>query len=428
MTDPAAAEGALTAAAHLLARRVGLRLDPAIRGRLARCVIEEAAARRQDIAAYVATLEGHPTALQELLNRVTVQETSFFRDTNQFAALAEHVLPELVPPVTIWSAGCSNGQEPYSLAMALDEGGCPAWRVIATDVSTRALARARTARYSDRELGGVSPERRARYFVPAASTWEVAPALRARVDFAHHNLVAQPPPIEAGRCQVVFCRNVLIYFRHDDVVAFLEGLSRWLPPGGWLFLGYSESLWQVTDRFALVRLGDAFVYRRPESGTGRPGRKRADPSRAAAPEPRRRRVDPPPRKARAGLRGATAAARSTEPAPEQPATGPMVADLLAAGEAAITAGDYDAAVAAFRRCAYLEPDRPIAHLHLGLALEAAGDGPAARRAYAASRETLEHGDTGAVEATLEGYHVAELVRLLDDKLAEPGAPEARRAE
>src|SRR5205085_8077855 len=106
-----------------------------------------------------------------------------------------------------------------------------------------------------------------------------------------------------------------------------------------------------------------------------------------------------------------------------------VGDLLAAGEAAITAGDYPAAVAAFRRCAYLDPDRPIAHLHLGLALEAAGDGPAARRAYAAARAALERGDTGVVEATLEGYHVAELVRLLDDKLADPGrATDARMTE
>jgi chemotaxis protein methyltransferase CheR len=94
-----------------------------------------------------------------------------------------------------------------------------------------------------------------------------------------------------------------------------------------------------------------------------------------------------------------------------------VGDLLAAGEAAISAGDYEYAIVAFRRCAYLDPDQPVAHLNLGLALEAAGDPSAAGRAYAAARAALERGDTAAIEVTLEGYHVADLRRLLDDKLA-----------
>jgi chemotaxis protein methyltransferase CheR len=400
MTPSDAPEPALAAAARLLGRRVGLRLDPTIRGRLSRCLIEGAKAQNQDIDTYVASLDAHPATLQDLLNRVTVQETSFFRDRNQFAALAEHVLPELAPPVTIWSAACSNGQEPYSLAMALDEAGCAAWRVVGTDVSTQALERARRGRYSARELGDLSPERRSRYFDPAGSSWEIRPALRARVDFAHHNLVADPPPLQAGKCQVVFCRNVLIYFRHEEVVAFLDRLARWLPPGGWLFLGYSESLWQVTDRFALVRLGEAFVYRRPESA---PEPQRA--SRAPAePAPRRVRRREAPEEVRA-------------PASPAPASG--VGDLLAAGEAAISAGEYENAIVAFRRCAYLDPDQPIAHLHLGLALEAAGEPFAAGRAYAAARAALERVDTAAIEVTLEGYHVGDLVRLLDDKLAGP---------
>jgi chemotaxis protein methyltransferase CheR len=404
MTDSNVSEPALAAAAHLLARRVGLRLDPTIRGRLSRCLIEGAEAQKQDPDTYVASLDGHPAALQDLLNRVTVQETSFFRDRNQFAALADHVLPALTPPVTIWSAACSNGQEPYSLAMALDEAGCTAGRVIATDVSTKALERARGGRYSARELGDLSPERRSRYFRPAASSWEVTPALRARVDFAHHNLVADPPPLAAGRCQVVFCRNVLIYFRQEEVVAFLDRLARWLPPGGWLFLGYSESLWQVTDRFALVRLGDAFVYRRPESMTGSPERAPGARAGSSTPEPRPRPVGP-------------AESRPRRPAPTAPLPASSVGDLLAAGEAAISAGDYENAIVAFRRCAYLDPDQPVAHLNLGLALEAAGDPSAAGRAYAAARAALERGDTAAIEVTLEGYHVADLRRLLDDKLA-----------
>ena len=392
MTDAGTYELALTTLGHLLARRVGLRLDPALRGRLARGVIEAAEAQNQDLTTYVASLDAHPAALQDLLNRVTVQETAFFRDANQFAALAQRVLPDLAPPVTIWSAGCSNGQEPYSLAMALDESGCSAWRVVATDLSTRALERARRASYSAAELEGLSPERRQRYLVPAGSRWEVTPALRARVDFAHHNLVADPPPFGAGQCQVVFCRNVLIYFRPEDVVAFLERLAHRLLPGGWLFLGYSESLLHVTDSFTLLRLGDAFVYRRP--GPAQPKQPLARPRRARRP----------------------------------PASLPTNRDLQAVGEAAMSAGDAAGAIVAFRKCAYLDPDEPIAHLHLGLALEAANDMPAARRAYTAARAALGRGgETGTSEVALEGYHGAELVRLLDEKLT-AFAPERRTPE
>ena len=428
MTGEDVSERALTIAAQLLARRVGLRLDPAIRGRLSRSVIEAAEARNQDLATYVASLDDQPAALQDLLNRVTVQETSFFRDPKQFAALVGHVLPELAPPVTIWSAGCSNGQEPYSLAMALDESGCSAWRVVATDVSTQALGRARRGRYSARELAGLSPDQRQRYFLPAGSSWEVRPALRTRVDFAHHNLAVDPPPVEAGRCEVVFCRNVLIYFRQEEVVSLLERLARWLPPGGWLFLGYSESLWQVTDRFTLVRLGDAFVYRRPDPGTtGATERRRRTPAKTSPSDARPRRATSAAESPT--VRDASAAAGPSEQAPttRTPAPAPTFGELLAAGEASIATGDYESAIAAFRRCAYLDPDQPIAHLHLGLALEASLDQSAARRAYAAARAALDRGDTGAVEVILEGYHVAELVRLLDDKLSEL-APGRRTTE
>jgi chemotaxis protein methyltransferase CheR len=437
MTDPGPSERARTAAARLLADRVGLRLDPAIRGRLSRCLTDAAAARSEDLATYVTSLTAQPAAFQDLLNRVTVQETAFFRDPKQFAALTAHVLPDLAPPVTIWSAGCSNGQEPYSLAMALDEAGCPSWRVVATDVSTRALERARRGRYAARELTGLSPERRERYLVPAGSAWEVTPALRSRVDFVHHNLVADPPPLEAGQCPVVFCRNVLIYFGSEEVVAFLERLARWLSPGGWLFLGYSESLWQVTDLFTLTHLGDAFVYRRPDPAAVLTETRPTASARASAPDddPHRLAATARPSRGRdttaAGrpAKGTRGRPRPARPAPARldPAPGATVGAVRAAGEAAMAAGDYVGAITAFRKGAYLDPDQPIAHLHLGLALEGAGDPPAARRAYAAARAALERGGTGGVEVTLEGYQVAELVRLLDDKLAEP-APGLRSPE
>jgi chemotaxis protein methyltransferase CheR len=393
-------ERVLEEVGRLLSRRVGLRLDPAIRGRLERAVRDQAVQHGEDDAAYLRRLEADPERLQELLNRVTVQETSFFRDPGQFAAFAEHVIPTLHAEggrVEIWSAGCANGQEPYSLAMTLAESGIVDWHVIASDVSTDALGRTRTARYAERELRGLSAARRARYLLPVAGgEWQVSPELRDRVTTIRHNLAADAPPFTPGRCQVVFCRNVLIYFGHDDVVAFLDRLKASLPTAGYLFLGYSESLWQVTDRFQLVRLGDAFAYR---PATQRPATHRPAPAPSPRVEPSRPRPAP---------------TRPPDPVVQQQ---PGVVELMASGEAALGRGEHADAVAAFRKAAYLDPDHPIAHLNLGLALEVAGDSPASRRAYAAARAAIDRCDTAAVEATLEGYQLDGLTRLLEQKLS-----------
>lgn len=400
-------EIAVVDAASVLARRVGLRLDPADRGRLSRCVDAESDARALDIHAYVALIDDDPEALQELLNRVTVQETDFFRDAAQFEALATQVLPTLPGPLTIWSAGCANGQEAYSVAMVLDELGRTDARVIATDVSTRALARARGARYSEAEIRGLSPVRRDRYLLSVDSGFEVVPRLRTRVDFAHHNLSADPPPLPTGTCPVVLCRNVLIYFSRQEVEAFLDRLANWLPPDGWLFLGYSESLWQVTERFQLIRVGEAFVYQRRD---GRPtqGAKKRKPLDAFRPT---RHVRKEPDKSASE----PIVMRPVRPVHQE--TSPIdVVELLALGEAASQAGDHASAISTFRKYAYIDPDQPLAHFYLGLALEASGDANAARRAYSVARATLVASGSAAIEATLEGYHADELAHLLDAKL------------
>ena len=213
---------------------------------------------------YVTSLDTDQSAVQALIELITVQKTDFFRDPMQSEALVE-LLPQLASPVTIWSAGCSNGQEPYSLAMVLAESGVADWRVIASDVSIAAMERTRRARYSTVEMDGVTAVRRAQHFAQVGDDWEVLPSLSRRVEVVRHSLTAEAPPFAPGRCQIVFCRNVLIYVQAEDVRVFVERVARWLPLGGWLFLGYSESLWQVTDQFDLVRLGDAFVYRKRDA-------------------------------------------------------------------------------------------------------------------------------------------------------------------
>lgn len=416
---------ALEQAARLLSRRVGLRSDPAIRARLTRAVRDEAERRDLDVASYVARLDTDGAALQDLLDRVTVQETSFFRDPGQFDALARDVLPTLAStgrPVRVWSAGCANGQEAYSLAMVLAESDLPGWEVVATDISTRALRRTERARYQQRELSGLTPERRDRFMVERGAEWEVVPTLRSRVSVQANNLAVDPPPVPPGLCDVVFCRNVLIYFGRDDVVALLRQWARWLPPGAYLFLGYSETLWQVTDHFELVRLGDAFVYRNGPAARG-PMALSAS-LRTMAP----RRLDPPPLD-RPPLdrppESAAPPAAAVKPHADQDRPEPAIVvgppddgsagAAMEAGAAALARGDPDEAVRCFRRAVYLDSDLPLAHLHLGLALEEVGQDVAARRSFAAARAALDRVGPGALEEGLEGYHVDELIRLLETK-------------
>jgi chemotaxis methyl-accepting protein methylase len=346
---------------------------------------------------YAASLGGDRAALQRLLDCITVQETAFFRDPGQFEALVQHVLPTLTPPVTVWSAGCANGQEAYSLAIALEDAGCPDWRVLATDVSSRAIARTRAGRYGEAELSGLPPAGR-RWLHPAGTSrgqamWEVDPALRRRVTVAQSNFAIGEFPCGPAVCQVVFCRNVLIYFGRDRVASFLDRLAGWLAPGGMLFLGYAETVGSLNGRFQLQRLGGAFAYRLRPSAT------------VAPPVARQPAVRPP-----------------EGPAPGIPPPGraPHAEVLRAAGEQATAAGDHPSAIDAFRKAVYLDPTQPMGHFQLGLALEAAGDRRGARRAYAAALTALEHCDPADLEAHLEGYQPAALAGLLSAKLREAG--------
>jgi chemotaxis methyl-accepting protein methylase len=404
--------------AALLHRELGLRLDPAMLSRLRRCLRDESAERRQEPAEYATTLKTDAAARQDLYNRVTVQETSFFRHPGQFEALATQILPALDGPVTIWSAACANGQEAYSLAMVLHEQGRQG-TVIASDVSTKALGRTAAARYQTRELTGLSAARRDRYLVAGPDDWEICRTVHDRVSVQRHNQVVDPIPDNVARCQVVFCRNVLIYFSSEQATAFLTRLAQRLPPGACLFLGYAETIWQVTDLFEPVRIGEAFEFhrrrepvartaarslardRRPDAPIARPDRKTAAKAtgRTARETPRRRVAVVP-----------VAAAVTA------PATGAeQAAELARAGQASSAKGDHQAAIAAFRKCVYLGPDDPMGYVHLGLALEASGDRAAAARAFQSARAALGRGSTLRVDPILDGYRVEELTRLLDSK-------------
>ena len=337
-------------------------------------------------------------ALQAVLDELTVQETSFFRDPAQFAAFRRDVVPTLHSPLTVWSAGCAGGHEPYSIAMVLAESGIASWRVVASDISSRALRQAQAARYEERQLAGLGEAERSRYLRRAGAQWEVVPELREKVTVFRHNLIRDPIPPQAAGAEVVFCRNVLIYFDRPDVLAALERIATTMDPRGWVFLGYSESLWQVSERFHLVRVGSAFAYRQPEPvlpdptdllpserdgrapGRGAPARRPAsrgedapvpgrggkahraatsrdaDGSRPAVPAAAKLgsspATEPAPAPGPAAARGpAPAPGPGPDPAMREPGGDaiPTVADLLAAGEAGLEAGDAAAAVSALRK-------------------------------------------------------------------------------
>ncbi|MDQ1629538.1 MAG: chemotaxis protein methyltransferase CheR [Actinomycetota bacterium] len=392
--------------ADLLRSRIGLRPEASLRSRLRRCIRDEAVLHEGDLESYLQSLSVTGRNLQNLLNRITVQETGFFRHPEHFEILASAILPRLSRPVRIWSAGCANGQEAFSLAMLLDENRV-AGTVVATDLSTSALQRTATAQYLSREINGLSPDRVTRHMTATSKGWQINQSLRDRVTTARHNLVDGLPD-EVRSCQVVFCRNVLIYFSPEHTRAVLDRLADGLPDA-WLFLGSAEAIWPVSDRYETVRMGEAYAYRprRARTAVRRVQRTSEDGgSRAQAVQP----VTPHPEPARR----ATPAAAGTRLVPDADAA--AVAALGEAGQRALAAGDHQSAVVHFRKWAFFAHDDALAHLHLGLALEAAGDLPSAQRAFGAARRALQETDHAPVEEAIGGYAAEELLRLVDAKL------------
>ena len=416
MTSSRPPDAVIERVAEMLLHRIGLRPDPTLRGRLHRAIRDEMGRHAQDPTTYLDRLAAGGDALQGLLNRITVQETAFFRHPEHFEVLARDVLPTLPSPVKIWSAGCANGQEAYSLAMLLEEqdiGG----RVIATDISTAALQRATAGRYQASERSGLSPRRIASHMRPTADGWQINAAIRIRVTILRHNLLDPLPP-DVQSCHVIFCRNVLIYLSPQHVRAFLDRIAETFPASTPLFLGAAETIWQVSDRFIAVPVGDTFIYRQAIAGSAGLKTRTQDASagngRTAVISAVR--MNPPrPVTRHQESRRRSVPETATKQPPTEPDSATSIDQLAKVAHDAIAAGDFGTAVVAYRKCAYLAPDDPVAQLHLGLALEAAGDEASAQRAYAAARQALLKADSAQSVAGFEGYATAELASLLDSK-------------
>lgn len=262
-----------TFVADLVRRRSAIQLDAGkeylVESRLLPLARAAAAA---DVDAYVRAVRAsnHPTALQDVVEALTTNETSWLRDGQPFQALVDQVVPDVlataragaVPgPLRIWSAACSSGQEPYSIAMTLaDARPGLDLRIVATDLSEQMVTRARAGRYNQLEINrGLPATMLVRYFTRSGADWEVVPALRDRITFQRHNLLDAPPL--GGPFDVVFLRNVLIYFDLATKRDILRRVQQVLRPGGYLFLGAAETTIGIDDSWERVPVGRGSVYR-----------------------------------------------------------------------------------------------------------------------------------------------------------------------
>ncbi len=222
-----------------------------------------------NVDAYVRTLRANTGLHDAVVEALTTNETSWFRDISPFNMLRQHVIPELKNQgkrqLKVWSAACSSGQEPYSIAMTVkDHHSDLGLSVTATDLSEEVLAKARAGAYSQLEVNrGLPAPVLVKHFVRKGATFEIAAPLREQITFRKHNLLDQPPM--GGPFDIVFLRNVLIYFDVATKREVLSKVRRALAPGGYLFLGAAETTIGIDDSWDRVHEGGSSVYR-PREG------------------------------------------------------------------------------------------------------------------------------------------------------------------
>ena len=203
-----------------------------------------------------------------VIEAMTTNETQWFRDSYPFTILQESLLPEFVKRGTqqlrIWSAACSSGQEAYSLSIALEEYRAKGARIdaeiVGTDISPAMVAQAKEASYAASTINrGLSPERRDRYFQRSGENWVIRPEVKRRTQFLVHNLLDSY--VSLGKFDIVFCRNVLIYFSAESRESILKRMIQQMRPGGYLIVGASESLARHAGELEMVRSHGGVIYR-----------------------------------------------------------------------------------------------------------------------------------------------------------------------
>jgi chemotaxis protein methyltransferase CheR len=238
------------------------------------CLIDELGLSRYGALLAKAKADPSKHLEKQIIDAITTNETLFFRDSVPFELLREKILPEIAgrsrktcapgkpSPIRIWSAACSTGQEIYSIAITAKEaltGNGVDIRLIGSDISEAAMAAAREAVYSKFEIDRGMPERLlGKYFAPHGHKWRLRPEVRAMAEFRKVNLMGS---LEAmGKFDVIFCRNVAIYFSQVDKAKLFDRLAKCLTKDGYLIIGSTESLRGVSPVFELKMHGRAAYY------------------------------------------------------------------------------------------------------------------------------------------------------------------------
>ncbi len=217
--------------------------------------------------------------LSDIMDILTTNETYFFREAFQLKAFTDEIMPELVAQkekkgertLRIWSAGCSSGEEPYTIAMLLLElGCCRGWRVeiIGTDISHRVLQLARRAVYGKSSFRATDEVYIRKYFREEDGNFKIVDAVKELVTISHLNLFDQNRLALLGRMDIIFCRNVIIYFDQTAKNKVVEIFYRMMREGGFLLLGHSESLMNISTAFTLRHLKNDMVYQKPRNAGG----------------------------------------------------------------------------------------------------------------------------------------------------------------
>jgi chemotaxis protein methyltransferase CheR len=260
--------------------------DNKLRLLLDRCGRRMKELKSSSLRDYLDSLTVKPNRQAELialLNEITIGETCFFRNQPQLDAVRQIVIPKILEAksklplrrLRIWSAGCSTGEEPYTLSMmALEEthGRLKDWTVeiLATDLNERSLAHAKNGVYGTYSTRNLTPHFRQKYFTPVGEQLQVQPTIRTAINFSRLNLSDDARMTFMKGMDIIFCCNVLIYFDLASKRRVIQHFYNNLLPHGYLFLGHSESLYGVSDDFRLVHLPGATAYIKAErSQTGR---------------------------------------------------------------------------------------------------------------------------------------------------------------
>lgn len=224
----------------------------------------------QEYFAFVTGVKSKYHELPTLLDALMICETSFFRNAPQFDLFSQTVLPEVIARkeqvgsrlLRVWSAGCSTGQEPYSAAISMLEAVRyqPDWtlRVFASDLSFTALERAQNGIYRADQMKSVAPHLTRKYFHQENSNFVVNDEVKRRVTFDYHNLKNDNG---LRNLDVIFCRNVMIYFDREEQQRLVNRFANCLMPGGYLFIGHAESLQWLSDRFTMIHKDKGIAYK-----------------------------------------------------------------------------------------------------------------------------------------------------------------------